>query len=113
MSIPIDRKVTFGRRTKNGRSNYDLVRFAIEPPIVVHDPNFFQETVYATSGNENAIGYYDVVHGVKVSFSDDTGTYGSLKVHSDATPEMFKDVVTAAFRSELELGNAALSFIFR
>lgn len=112
MSEQIERTVTFGRPVNNGRGSYDLVRFVIEPPVAVHNPKFLEEAVTATPGNRYAFGDFDLVDGVNVNFSDDTGTYGSMKVHGGVSQEKFQDVVTAAFRSELELGNTALSFAF-
>jgi hypothetical protein len=100
------------RRADSEYSSYGLVRFAIEPPIEVHDPKFLEEAVMATPGNKWAFGDFDLVNSVGVNFSDHAGTYGSMEVHSGVPQEKFQNVVTTAFRSGLEVGNTALSLSF-
>jgi hypothetical protein len=112
MSEQIERTVTFGRPVNVERSSYHLVRFVIKPPISVHNPKFLQTAVEATPGNTYAFGVFDLTHGVDVNFSDDTGTHGSVKVHVGVEPEVFQEVITTAFRSELEQENSTLRFSF-
>lgn len=112
MSELIERTVTFGCPVNEGHRSYGLVRFVIEPPITAHNPKFLETAVMATPGNRYACGDFDLTHNVDVNFSDENGTHGSMTVHRGVKPDVFQDVVTTAFKSELELGSTALHFIF-
>lgn len=115
MTNRIERKVSF-EQFDNGNGwpgSYDIVRFAIEPPIDVHDPTFLDQAAWLEQQRDRwPVTFDERDYKVYATYSDEQATYGTVLVgeYGCIRPE---SPLTKAFTRILNpLGNIALSFEF-
>ncbi len=118
MANPFERTVSFEAIDKKDRRPvpYQVLRFAVEPPIQVHDPSFLDKAIQREvqpTGWKYFFGDFPYVDGVNVIYTDEQATHGTAKVHAAANQGELHKLITTAFTKELNpLGNVALSFNF-
>lgn len=112
MSESIDRVVTFEPLIRGDNPNaIALVRFAIQPPINVHNADFLDDAVKKL-GWDNMYGAFPVINSAKVNYSDDESTHGEVEVQAYTDPEKFQSLIESSFVSALSLGKKTVQLVF-
>jgi len=113
MSEFVDRKITFEPLLRGDSPNaMATVRFAIEPPINVHNADFLNDAV-KDLGWDNMSGDFPIIRIAKVNYSDEECTHGFVEVQAYTKPDKFKNLIERSFVPALSLGNKTVQLVFK
>ena len=121
-STPIDRHVSFEPIDPEPTNSVDPVgetrtlRFAIVPPIDVHDPTFLNKAIKRELANADP---YDdnatLLRGADVTHSDELATYGTIRVDAstqDKVDRLPTELEAFVGQQINPLGHTALTFSY-
>jgi hypothetical protein len=118
MAEQIKRNISFEPIDKDAGDSYQVLRFVVEPPVLVHDPDFLDKAVKkaAFKGESDYtywIGDFPMIEKVNLTHSDEQSTHGTAEVHRHSDETKLHELIETAFSKALNpVGRAALNFDF-